>query len=96
MKVYDKSKIIETYYTITIFDSCGDEYDEIPKRSCPQNLKEAFLRVIEMIQHDRELGSDFGIWSYLVVKHEIDDDTDWTTEYKVYKYRKQWRYKRVD
>lgn len=96
MENYDKSKIVETYYTITILDSCGDEYDEIPKRSCPQSLKEACLRVVEMIQCDRELGSDFGIWNYVVVKHEVDDDTDWQTKYKVYKYRGRWKYKRIE
>ena len=96
MQEYDLKNIKETYYTITILDSCDDEYDEIPRRNCPQTLKEACLRVVEMIQHDRELGTDYGVWSYLVVKHEVDDDTDWISTYKVYKYRKQWRYKRVD
>ena len=96
METYDVKKIKKVYYTIAILDSCNDVYDEITEKHVPQNLIDACKFVIEQIKHDKELGDDFGIWSYLVVKHEEDDNTDWQSFYKVYKYRNQWRYKQVN
>lgn len=46
-----------------------------------------------MQQHDKELGSDYGVWDYRIVKHEEDDNTDWQTIYKVYKYRGKYKVK---
>ena len=105
MSEYDKSKITNTYYTILILDSCGDIFDELSKWQCTNNSEErrarvewvdiidACKRVIEMKKHDKELGSEFGVWDYRVVKHEEDEDNDWQTIYKVFKYRGKWKYK---
>lgn len=98
MGEYKKENITDTYYTIDILDSCwkisGDVYDEISRKSCPQDLLGACRRVVEMINHDRELGEEIGgKWEYRVIKHEEDDENDWQTAYKVYKYRGRWRYK---
>ena len=93
---YQKENIVETYYTISILDDCGNEYDEIGKKSCQQSLVDACKKVIEMTKQDKILGEEYGVWFYLVVKHEEDNDTDWQTFYKVFKYRGKWRYKETD
>lgn len=93
MAEYEKSKITDTYFTIEILDSCGDRYDEIGRKDCPQDLIGACKKVVEMKKHDRELGTNFGIWDYRVIKHEEDEENDWQTAYKVYKYRGGWKYK---
>lgn len=95
-EIYDKLNITNTYFTIAILDSCDDVYDEFDEKHTPQDLKSACLKVIDLMKEDKELGSDYGVWSYLVVKHEEDDTTDWQTFYKVYKYRGKWKCKRVD
>lgn len=107
MKEYEPSQIIRTYYTILILDSCGDEYDELHKyqvgndpkayrnREDWDNIIEPAKYIIEMKKSDKELGKDYGEWDYIIVKHEEDEDSDWQSDYKVYKYRGQWRYKRV-
>lgn len=93
---YDKRNIVKTYFTIIVLDSCGDEYDEIGVRHCPQDLVGACKHVIELTKHDKELGPEYGTWSYLVCKNEEDDTTNWLTFYKVYKYRGKWKAKQVD
>ena len=92
MSEYKKENIIKTYWTIDIIDSCGDRFDEIAPRNCPQDLIGACKRVIEMMKSDKDF-KDEPKWDYRVIKHEEDADTDWQTAYKVYKYRKQWKYK---
>ena len=93
MKEYSPKNIINTYFTIAILDSCGDVYDEITGIHCPQTLIGCGRKIIEMKNHDKELGSEFGDWNYRICKHEEDDDTDWQTVYKVYKYRNQYKIK---
>ena len=95
MKEYNIENIKNTYFTIVILDSCGDEYDEITGIHCPQTLVGCARKIIEMKQHDKELGADFGVWDYRIFKHEEDDDSDWLTEYKVYKYKNQYKVKVV-
>ena len=97
MKEYDKSKILKVYYTILIIDSCGDIYDEICKGKNEDwdNIIEPAKRIIEMKKSDKELGDEYGVWDYRIAKHEEDNDSDWQSEYKIYKYKRQWRYKRV-
>ena len=96
MEEYKKENIIDTYFTIDILDSCwrisGEVYDEISRKRCPQDLREACRRVVELIEHDKEF-KDEPKWSYRVIKHEEDDKNDWQTAYKVYKYRGRWKYK---
>ena len=92
-KTYNKANIINTYFTIIILDSCGDIYDEIYGIHCPQTLIECGKRILEMKQHDKELGDEFGVWDYRIGKHEEDDDSDWQTVYKVYKYRGRYKIK---
>jgi hypothetical protein len=96
MEEYKKENIVDTYWTIDILDSCwkisGDVYDEISRKHCPQDLIGACKKVVEMIEHDKEL-KDEPKWEYRVIKHEEDEDNDWQTAYKVYKYRGQWKFK---
>lgn len=87
------------YYTILILDSCGDVYEEMlhnEEKKPFLSLRETALKVIDMKKHDKELGSDFGIWDYRIVKHEEDDETDWVSIYKVYKYAGKWKCKYDD
>ena len=100
MAEYKKENIINTYWTIDILDSCwkisGDVYDEIPPRYCPQDLIGACKKVVEMLKDDMERRKhDDGepVWEYRVIKHEEDEENDWQTAYKVYKYRGRWKYK---
>ena len=92
---YHKENIVETYFTILILDDCGNECDEIGRKHCSQDLIGACKQVVECIEHDKDF-KDEPKWSYLVVKHELDNDSDWHTFYKVYKYSGKWKYKRVD
>lgn len=79
------------WYEIIILDACGDEYDSIQCRH--EEFIDVCKRVIDMKKHDKLLGSEFGIWDYRIIRHEIDDNTDWYNVYKVYKYRGKWKYK---
>lgn len=92
-KEYKKENIVKTYFTIAILDSCFDEYDEVSPKNCPQDLVGACKHVIELIKLDKDF-KDEPKWYYRVIKHEEDDDTDWQTAYKVYKYKGQWKYKK--
>ncbi len=95
-KEYRKENILKVYYSIIILDDCGNIYDEIFRdqfRRPFTDLKETALAVVDMKKHDKELGSEFGVWDYRIGKHEEDDDTDWQTVYKVYKYRNRWKIK---
>ena len=93
---YKKENIIKVYYTISVLDDCGNEYEELSERQCPQDLVGACKKVVEMIKDDRELGEEYGRWFYLVVKHEEDAENDWQTFYKVFKYRGRWKCKATD
>jgi len=96
---YDKRKITRTYYTILVCIDEGagqyEECDEISAKQCPQDLLGACKRVVELVEHDKDF-KDEPKWKYFVVKNEEDDDTNWQTFYKVYKYRGKWKYKRTD
>ena len=95
-KEYRKENILKVYYSIVILDDCGGIYDEIFKDQFRREFKdliETAKQVIEMKKHDKELGSEYGVWDYRIAKHEEDDDTDWQTVYKVYKYRNRWKIK---
>ena len=96
-KEYKKENITQTYFTIDILDDCwkitGDTYDEIGKKDCPQDLIGACKKVVEMIKNDKDY-KDEPKWDYRVIKHEEDDDTDWQTAFKVYKYRGKWKYRK--
>lgn len=96
MKEYNKANIVKTYYSIIILDSCGDIYEECFKDRFGKDyldIKTAMLAVIDMKKADKELGKDWGEWDYRIAKHEEDDDTDWQTIYKMYKYRGKWKLK---
>lgn len=96
MGEYKKENIIDTYWTIDILDDCwrisGDVYDEISRKDCPQDLIGACKKVVEMIESDKGR-IDEPKWEYRVIKHEEDEENDWQTAYKVYKYRGKWKYK---
>ena len=98
-KEYDKQNITNTFYDIIICADMGagqlEECDYVDKRYVPQDLVGACKKVIELMGYDKDF-KDEPNWKYLVVKHEEDNDTDWQTFYKVYKYRGKWKYKRVD
>ena len=83
----------KTYYTILILDSCGDIYDEITNKQQWTSIKEPMLKIIEMKQDDKELGADYGVWDYRIARHEEDDENDWQTILKIYKYRNVWKVK---
>ena len=95
-KEYKKENIIKTYYSIIILDACNDIYDEMLKdefRVPFTDIKQCVCKIIEMKQHDKELGKDYGTWDYRIGKHEEDDDTDWQTIYKMYKYKGRYKVK---
>lgn len=96
-KEYNKDNIKNTYFTIAILDDCfnihGEIYDEITGVHCPQTLLGCARKVVEMKNHDKELGAEYGKWDYRIIRHEEDDDSDWQTAFKVYKYRNQWKVK---
>lgn len=98
MKEYKKENIKKSYLEIWVLDAGGSVYDYITGKNCPQDFISACKKVIELIKDDKELRKEYGCWSwsYLVVKNEEDDDTNWQTFYKVYKYANKWKYKRVD
>ena len=90
-------KIIKTTYEIIILDACGDEYDNIDTNDEHKpfsNLKEVCKYVVEMKKHDKELGAEFGVWDYRVVRWEETKDTRYYSVFKVYKYKGMWKYKR--
>lgn len=94
-KEYNKANIVKTYYSVVILDSCGDIYEECFKDLLGKELleiKSAMLLVIEMKKHDKDF-KDEPKWDYRIAKHEEDDDTDWQTIYKVYKYRGRYKVK---
>lgn len=97
METYCKDKITKTYFTILVLDASGDIYDEITKDIDHKeftNIINAAKCVINMMKTDKELGEELGgKWSYRIGKHEEDDDTDWQTIYKLYKYKGKWKYK---
>lgn len=96
MKEYNKANIVKTYYSIVILDSCGDIYDEDFKDQFGKELldiKTTMLIVLDMMKTDKELGEEYGKWGYRIAKHEEDDDTDWQTIYKMYKYRGKYKLK---
>lgn len=97
---YNKNNIKNTYFTIAILDDCfkihGEVYDEIRGVHCPQTLLGCARKVVEMLKDDKERRKyDEGwiVWDYRIIKHEEDDDSDWQTAYKVYKYRNQYKVK---
>lgn len=96
-KEYKKENIVNTYYEILILDACGSIYDYIYKNDEKQpfrDINEPAKKIIKMMKTDKELGEKLGgKWSYRIAKHEEDDDTDWQTIYKLYKYRGVWKYK---
>ena len=92
-KEYNKNNIIKTYYSIIILDACGDIYEEITGKRCPQTMTECAKQIIEMKKHDKELGSEYGVQDYRIGYHEEDDDTDWQTVYKLYKYKGKYKVK---
>lgn len=95
-KEYNKANIVKTYYSIIILDACGDIYSEEFKDLFGKELldiRSAMLRVIDMKKSDKELGKDWGVWDYRIAKHEEDEDTDWQTVYKLYKYRNKYKVK---
>ena len=97
MEEYRKENILNTYYSIVILDSCGDIYDEVftnhETHKPFTDLKETALKVIDMMNEDKVLGEEYGTWGYRISKHEEDDDTDWQTVYKLYKYRGRYKVK---
>lgn len=97
MNEYDKTKIIKTYYSILILDSCLDIYEEMEKDAFGKpflELKDACYRVLDMMKLDKELGEENGgKWYYRIAKHEEDNENDWQTIYKLYKYRGRWKVK---
>ena len=94
MKNYDKKNIVNTYWSILILDACGDIYEEYEGRKGELTCaKDCAAWVLHNMKNDKELGAEYGTWDYRFVKHEEDDDTDWTTVYKVYKYRGRYKWK---
>lgn len=89
-KEYNKNNIKKVYFTIIILDACGDIYDEIGPFTA---INETVKRIFDMKKTDKELGDEYGVWDYRIGYHEEDDDTDWQTVYKVYKYRGVWKVK---
>lgn len=73
-----------------ILDACGNVYDEIGPW---KNINDCAKKIIEMQKHDKELGSEYGVWDYRIVYHEEDDDSDWQTVYKLYKYKGHYKIK---
>lgn len=96
MKEYDAKNIVKTYYSILILDACNDIYEEMFKDvfgSEFTSMKQCVYEIIKMKQHDKELGEEFGTWDYRIAKHEEDDDSDWQTIYKLYRYDGKWKVK---
>lgn len=91
-------KIIKTYYSILILDSCGDIYDELFKNQFGKeftDLKEIIRYVLEMKKHDKELGKEYGTWDYRVAVHEETETTDYQSIYKIRKVRNANKYRLV-
>lgn len=96
-KEYNKSNIVKTYYSVIILDDCGDIYEEMEKNPLThepfKDLTEAAKCILDMKSSDKELGEEYGRWDYRIGKHEEDDDTDWQSVYKLYKYKGCWKVK---
>lgn len=96
MKEYNKNNIIKTTYSIVILDACGNVYEEVFKDKFGNeflNIRDCAYLIIEMKKTDKELGKNFGVWDYRICEHEEDNDTDWQTVYKLFKYKGHYKVK---
>ena len=82
---------MEHYFNIIILDSCGDFYEEMCEKF--DDVRVAGKKVLEMKQHDKELGSEYGVWDYRIVEHEETETEDLYQIWKLYKYRGIWKVK---
>ena len=89
---YKKENITKTWFEIIILDGTGEIYDSITGVHCPQTLIGCARKIDELKQHDVEIGEK-GIWDYRVGMHEEDENTDWYSIYKIYKYKGKYRAK---
>jgi hypothetical protein len=94
-KEYRKENIVKTYYSVIILDDCDNIVEEVEKDALGNpllDLKSACMMVLDYKRTDKDF-KDEPKWDYRIGKHEEDDDTDWQTIYKVYKYRGRYKVK---
>ena len=95
---YKEENIRRTYFGVLILDEYDNVVEEVFNDDLHRPLvdvKQCVCYIIRMKKHDKELGKEYGVWSYRLCIHEEDDDTDWQTIYKV-SVRKNKYYLRVD